>query len=87
MTYSDPVSLSELLDRIDASKYHKKTKKKLRRIVKKANGCVSLAAVRKDCRIKKFDFIKLLGKFEEMGVGVLRLNCNRILSLSNLATY
>ena len=69
MTYFDPVSLSELLDRIDASKYHKKTKKKLRRIAKKANGCVSLAAVRKDCRIKKSDFIKLLGKFEEMGVG------------------
>lgn len=69
MTYFDPIPLSELLDRIDASKYHKKTKKKLRRIAKKANGCVSLAAVRKDCRIKKSDFIKLLGKFEEMGVG------------------
>ena len=69
MTYFDPVSLSELLDRIDASKYHEKTKKKMRRIAKKANGCVSLAAVRKDCRIKKSDFIKLLGKFEEMGVG------------------
>ncbi|RGC56125.1 hypothetical protein DXA92_09735 [Agathobaculum butyriciproducens] len=69
MTYFDPVPLSELLDRIDASKYHKKTKKMMRRIAKKANGCVSLAAVRKDCRIKKSDFIKLLGKFEEMGVG------------------
>ena len=60
MTHFDPVSLSELLDRIDASKYHEKTKKKMRRIAKKANGCVSLAAVRKDCRIKKSDFIKLL---------------------------
>ena len=69
MTYFDPVPFSELLDRIDASKYHEKTKKKMRRIAKKANGCVSLAAVRKDCRIKKSDFIKLLGKFEEMGVG------------------
>ena len=69
MTYFDPVPLSELLDRIDASKYHEKTKNKLRRIAKKENGCVSLAAVRKDCRIKKSDFIKLLGKFEEMGVG------------------
>ena len=69
MTYFDPVPLSELLDRIDASKYHEKTKKKMRRIAKKANGCVSLTAVRKDCRIKKSDFIKLLGKFEEMGVG------------------
>ena len=69
MMHFDPVSLSELLDRINASKYREKTKKKLRRIAKKANGCVSLAAVRKDCRIKKFEFIKLLGKFEKMGVG------------------
>ena len=68
MTYFDPVSLSELLNRINASKYREKTKKKLRRIAKKANGCVSLAAVQKDCRIKKSDFIKLLGKFEEIGV-------------------
>ena len=68
MTYFDPISLPELLDRINSSKYREKTKKKLRRIAKKANGCVSLAAVQKDCRIKKSDFIKLLGKFEEMGV-------------------
>lgn len=71
MTYFDPVSLSELLACIDASRYREKTKKKLRRIAKKANGCVSLAAVQKDCRIKKSDFIKLLGKFEEMGVGII----------------
>lgn len=71
MMHFDPVSLPELLDRINASKYHEKTKKKLRRIAKKANGCVSLAAVRKDCRIKKSDFIKLLGKFEEMGICVI----------------
>lgn len=71
MTYFDSVSLSELMDRINASKYREKTKKKLRRIAKKANGCVSLAAVQKDCRIKKSDFIKLLGKFEEMGIGYI----------------
>lgn len=71
MMHFDPVSLPELLDRINASKYREKTKKKLRRIAKKANGCVSLAAVQKDCRIKKSDFIKLLGKFEEMGVGCI----------------
>ena len=71
MTYFDSVSLSELMDRINASKYREKTKKKLRRIAKKANGCVSLAAVQKDCRIKKSDFIKLLGKFEEMGMGII----------------
>ena len=71
MTHFDPVPLSELLDRIDASKYHEKTKKKMRRIAKKANGCVSLAAVQKDCRIKKSDLIKLLGKFEEMETGCI----------------
>ena len=71
MTYFDSVSLSELMDRINASKYREKTKKKLRRIAKKANGCVSLAAVQKDCRIKKTDLIKLLGNFEEMGVGYI----------------
>ena len=71
MTHFDPISIPELLDCINASKYREKTKKKLRRIAKKANGCVSLAAVQKDCRIKKFDFIKLLGKFEKMGVGCI----------------
>ena len=71
MTHFDPISLSELLDCINASRYREKTKKKLRRIAKKANGCVSLAAVQKDCRIRKSEFIKLLGKFEEMGVGYI----------------
>ena len=71
MMHFEPISLPELLDCINASKYREKTKKKLRRIAKKANGCVSLAAVQKDCRIKKFEFIKLLGKFEEMGVGCI----------------
>ena len=71
MMHFDPVSLPELLDRINASKYREKTKKKLRRIAKKANGCVSLAAVQKDCRIRKSEFIKLLGKFEEMETGCI----------------
>ena len=71
MMHFDPVSLPKLLACIDASKYREKTKKKLRRIAKKANGCVSLAAVQKDCRIRKSEFIKLLGKFEEMGMGII----------------
>ena len=71
MAHFDPISIPELLDCINASKYREKTKRKLRRIVKKANGCVSLAAVQKDCRIRKFEFIKLLGKFEEMGMGII----------------
>ncbi len=71
MMHFDPVSLPKLLAYIDASKYREKTKKKLRRIAKKANGCVSLAAVQKDCRIRKSEFIKLLGKFEEMETGCI----------------
>ncbi len=71
MMHFDPVSLPKLLACIDASKYREKTKKKLRRIAKKANDCVSLAAVQKDCRIKKSDLIKLLGKFEEMETGCI----------------
>ena len=71
MMHFDPVSLPKLLACIDASKYREKTKKKLRRIAKKANGCVSLAAVQKDCRIRKSEFIKVLGKFEEMGMGII----------------
>ena len=35
MTYFDPVPLSELLDRIDASKYHQKDKEEMRRIAQK----------------------------------------------------
>lgn len=68
MMHFDPIPLPELLDCINASKYREKTKKKLRRIAKKANGCVSLAAVQKDCRIRKSDFIKLLEKFEKMEI-------------------
>lgn len=68
MMHFDPIPLPELLDCINASKYREKTKKKLRRIAKKANGCVSLAAVQKDCRIRKSDFIKLLKKFEKMEI-------------------
>lgn len=71
MMHFDPVSLPELLDRFNASKYREKTKKKLRRIAKKANGCVSLAAVQKNCRIRKSEFIKLLGKFEKMETGCI----------------
>ena len=51
MTHFDPISLPALLDCTNASRYREKTKKKLRRIAKKANGCVSLAAVQKDCRM------------------------------------
>ncbi|MFR3787318.1 MAG: hypothetical protein ACLTWR_08505 [Agathobaculum desmolans] len=63
-----PVSLPEHLNRINASRYLEKTKKKLRRIAKKANDCVLLAVVRKNCRIKKSEFIKLLRKLEEIGM-------------------
>ena len=70
MTHFDPISLSELLDCINASKYREKTKKKLRRIAK-ANGCVSLAAVQKDCRIREiWSLLNCWGSLK-IGMGII----------------
>lgn len=62
------ITLTQALEVINASRFREKTKKKLRQIVKKANGCESLAAVQKKTRIKKSEFIKMLGKFEELKI-------------------
>lgn len=62
------VTLTQALEIIDDSHFREKTKKKLRRIVKKANGCESLAAVQRETRIRKKDFTKMLGKFETLGI-------------------
>ncbi len=62
------VTLTQALEIINASRFREKTKKKLRRIVKKANGCESLAAVQKKTRIKKSEFITMLEKFETLGI-------------------
>lgn len=62
------VTLTQALEIINASRFREKTKKKLRRIVKKANGCESLAAVQKTTRIKKSEFITMLEKFETLGI-------------------
>lgn len=62
------VTLTQALEIINASRFREKTKKKLRRIVKKANGCESLAAVQRETRIRKKDFTKMLGKFETLGI-------------------
>lgn len=71
--YAVLVTKEEALARIEQSAYRKQTKKKLRRIVKKADGCESLAAVRKESRIKKSDFMKMLDRFSEMGFSPLTL--------------
>ena len=61
MTHFDPISLPALLDRINASKYREKTKRKLRRIAKKANGCVSLAASRKIAELRNLTLLNCWG--------------------------
>lgn len=71
--YAVLVTKEEALARIEQSAYRKQTKKKLRRIVKKADGCESLAAVRKESRIKKSDFMKMLDRFSGMGFSPLTL--------------
>ena len=62
------VTLTQALEIINASRFREKTKKKLRRIVKKANDCESLAVVQKKTRIKKSEFIKMLKKIETLGI-------------------
>ena len=71
--YAVLITKEEALARIERSAYRKQTKKKLRRIVKKADGCKSLAAVQKESRIKKSDFMKMLDRFSGMGFSPLIL--------------
>ena len=71
--YAVLVTKEEALARIEQSTYRKQTKKKLRRIVKKADGCESLAAVQKESRIKRSDFMKMLDRFSKMGFSPLVL--------------
>ena len=71
--YAVLITKEEALARIERSAYRKQTKKKLRRIVKKADGCKSLAAVQKESRIKKSDFMKMLDRFSGMGFSPLVL--------------
>ena len=62
------VSYDEAIKIIDGSKYRQKTKNQLKKIIKKASTCNSLADARKKCEIRKDKFIKLLDKFSEMGI-------------------
>ena len=71
--YAALVTKEEALARIERSAYRKQTKKQLRRIVKKADGCESLAAVQRESRIKKSDFMKMLDRFSKMGFSPLVL--------------
>ena len=71
--YAVLVTKEEALARIEQSTYRKQTKKQLRRIVKKADGCESLAAVQRESRIKKSDFMKMLDRFSGMGFSPLTL--------------
>ena len=71
--YDALVKREEALARIEQSGYRKQTKRELRRIVKRADGCKSLAAVQKGSRIKKSVFIKMLKRFSQMGFSPLVL--------------
>lgn len=71
------VSQEQALEIISASRFREKAKKKLRRIVKKASGCESPAAVQRETRIKKSEFIKMLGKFEELGIYPIVISSSR----------
>ena len=62
------LTLSELLEAIEASGFRAKTKKRMARLAKKMDGCESLTAARKRMKISNKDFIQLLEKFRKLGI-------------------
>ena len=67
MTHFDPISLPELLNCINASKYREKTKKKLRRIAKKANAAFRSQPSRKIAELKNLSLLNCWGSLRRWG--------------------
>lgn len=65
---SHTVTLDEMLYRIDKSNFREKTKKKMRRLAKKMDGCESFIVSRKKMRIKNKEFVVLLNKFRKLDI-------------------
>lgn len=68
------VPLEELLREIDASNFREKTRKQMRQLAKKMDGCESLTAARKRLRMKKKSFIGLLERFRKLGISPITLS-------------
>lgn len=66
--FDHSVPLEESLQTIKDAAFREKTKKKLRKLVKLADQCESLAEVQKEMRLNRKDFIRLLDRFYKLGI-------------------
>ena len=67
------VHKKEALKRIEESGFQKRTKDKMRELVKKMSSCGSFTAARQKMGLSKKSFIQLLGKFEKIKISPIIL--------------
>ena len=67
------VHKEEALKRIEESGFQKRTKDKMRELVKKMSSCGSFTAARQKMGLNKKSFIQLLGKFEKIKISPIIL--------------
>ena len=68
------VHKEEALKRIEESGFQKRTKDKMRELVKKMSSCGSFTAARQKMGLNKKSFIQLLGKFEKIKISPITLS-------------
>ena len=68
------VHKKEALKRIEESGFQKRTKDKMRELVKKMSSCGSFTAARQKMGLNKKSFIQLLGKFKKIKSGPITLS-------------
>ena len=71
--FSQVVHKKEALKRIEESSFQKRTKDKMRELVKKMSSCGSFTAARQKMGISKKSFIQLLRKFEKIKISPITL--------------
>ena len=67
------VHKEEALKRIEERGFQKRTKDKMRELVKKMSSCGSFTAARQKMGLSKKSFIQLLGKFEKIKISPITL--------------
>lgn len=68
------VHKKEAFKRIEESDFQKRTKDKMRELVKKMSSCGSFTAARQKMGLNKKSFIQLLGKFEKIKISPITLS-------------
>ena len=67
------VHKKEVLQQIEESTFQKRTKNKMRELVKKMSSCGSFTAARQKMGLNKKSFIQLLKKFEKIKISPITL--------------